>query len=173
MAKNRIVAYLILWLVWGMDSSFLRPEISEVYSSQIGQMEKPAGSNWGHPVQDYLAATSVHAPAAWCAAFVKWCLDSAGIKTPITAYSPSAQNKNNLIYYKTHELKELKSGDVFTIYYVSMGRIAHTGFVNRKINSTIVETIEGNSNDGGSREGVGVFKRKRPMHTLYSISRWP
>lgn len=155
-----------------MACSFFRPKIDEVYISQIGRMENPLGSNWGHPVEEYLRSVNTNIPAPWCAAFVHWCLDSAGIKNTITAYSPSAQNKKNLVYYQSHQLKEVQPGDVFTIYFVSMKRIGHTGFIGRQISSSIVETIEGNSNDGGSREGVGVYKRKRPLHTLYSISRW-
>jgi len=66
----------------------------------------------------------------------------------------------------------LLPGDVFTIYYASLRRIGHTGFVNRKINNSIVETVEGNSNADGSREGYMVCKRKRSVHSLYSITRW-
>jgi hypothetical protein len=99
-------------------------------------------------------------------------LDSAGIKNNITAYSPTALNKKNLVYYKGQLLKPVQSGDVFTIFFPSMGRIAHTGFASRQINSAIVETVEGNSNNDGSRDGYGVFRRKRSLHTLYSLSRF-
>lgn len=135
-------------------------------------MEKPLGSNWGYPVSKYLKSVHVTTPAPWCAAFVHFCLDSAGIKTPITAYSPSAQNLKNTIYINNKWYKEPESGDVFTIYFPSMGRIGHTGFIDRKINESVCETVEGNSNNAGSREGIGVFRRKRPVHTLHSITRW-
>lgn len=172
MAKNRRLVIYLFAAVITVAYSFRSPEIDQVYLSQVGKTEHPIGSNWGHPVQEYLASTGLHAPDAWCAAFVHWCLDSAGIKNQVTAYSPSAQNKKNLIYYQTHWLKPVRLGDVFTIYFPSMKRIAHTGFVNMNSNTSVVETVEGNSNAGGSREGYGVFRRKRPALTLWSISRW-
>jgi hypothetical protein len=36
----------------------------------------------------------------------------------------------------------------------------HTGIVAANINS-LLETIEGNTNDNGSRDGIGVFRRSR------------
>src|SRR5882672_7232785 len=49
----------------------------EIAVTQIGQEEKPRGSNWGHPVQDYLEVVSINFPASWCMAFVQWCLSRA------------------------------------------------------------------------------------------------
>ncbi len=138
----------------------------------MGKVEVSRGSNWGPDVKKYLASVNYKIPAPWCAAFVKYNFDQAGVKTPITAYSPTAHNSKNLVYYRGKLLKPLQAGDVFTIYFPSMGRIGHTGFAPRMINRSIVETYEGNSNDGGSREGYGSFKRKRSLHTLYSVTRW-
>lgn len=134
-------------------------------------MEKPLGSNWGSPVRIYLKAVHYNEPAPWCAAFVAWCLDSARIRNTITAASGSAQNNANLVFFHSKRLKAIQPGDVGTIYFVSLHRIAHTFFINRDDNG-IEETVEGNSNAGGSREGVGVFKRKRPLNTIWSVSRW-
>lgn len=172
MAKNKNIIVPILFLICITFSSFQKPTVSEVYLSQVGVVEKPRGSNWGPDVAHYLKSVNTNSPAPWCAAFVHFCLDSAEIKNTVTAYSPTAQNKKNLVYYKARLIKPVESGDVFTIFFPTMGRIAHTGFVHRQINGSTVETVEGNSNDGGSRDGYGVFRRKRPIHTLYSISRW-
>lgn len=38
------------------------------------------------------------------------------------------------------------------------GGVGHTGLVEKVLNGHLV-TIEGNTNDGGSREGIGVFRR--------------
>lgn len=172
MAKNRATIISVLFVLWGVLISFQTASVEQVYTSQIGVTEKPRGSNSGNEVNKYLRSVHINYPAPWCAAFVHWCLDSAGIYNTITAYSPTAQNNNNLVYYNHRLLKTLLPGDVFTIYFPSLKRIAHTGFANHQINNSIIETVEGNSNDGGSREGYGVFKRKRSLHTLYSISRW-
>src|SRR3954463_12515457 len=150
MATIKNIVILVLFFIGGMASSFQRPEISQVYNSQLGVQEQPAGSNWGPQVKSYLASVKVYSPAPWCAAYVHWCLDSAGHKNTITAYSPTAQNKANLVYYNGRVLKDIKPGDVFTVYFIAMGRIGHTGFVGRQINQTVIETNEGNSNPGGS-----------------------
>ncbi len=38
------------------------------------------GSNWGPRVKEYLAAAGLSFPAAWCAAFLTWCFEVAGLK---------------------------------------------------------------------------------------------
>ena len=44
----------------------------------------------------------------------------------------------------------------------------HTGFVEGLLPGGRLQTIEGNTNDGASREGVGVFRLQR--RTIGSIS---
>jgi hypothetical protein len=175
MAKNPVFLICVLLLIGGICSSFYDPaveRIQTIYQSQIGVQERPAGSNWGADIKKYLAHTNVKSPAPWCAAFVRFCLDSAGVKTNISAYSPTAHNGKNIVYARGKFQKEMEPGDVFTIYYVAMKRIAHTGFVDRKLNNSIVETVEGNTNNALSREGYIVARKRRSFHTLYSITRW-
>jgi hypothetical protein len=109
------------------DGKYL--EVQKVYMSQIGLSEIPEGSNWGPNVQKYLSSVHVYSPAAWCAAFVHWSNSTAGIKDNITAWSPTAQNNANLVYYNGHYLQPPRPADVFTIYFPSLKRIAHTGFI--------------------------------------------
>jgi hypothetical protein len=172
MAKNRVILITLLAIVIGVVSSFRTPTVSEVYVSQIGVQEHPKGSNWGKEISKYLRHVKTYDPQPWCAAFVRFCLDSAGVKSTITAYSPTAHNSKNLVWFKMKWYKEPAPGDVFTIYFASMGRIAHTGFFDHKVNSSICETVEGNTNNDGSREGYIVCRRKRSLHSLYSITRW-
>jgi hypothetical protein len=48
------------------------------------------------------------------------------------------------------------------------GGMGHAGLFSRVVGNRM-ETIEGNTNDGGSREGIGVFRRSG--RTLQSINR--
>jgi len=146
------------------------PKLTDVYESQIGVREK-TGNNDGVDVEKYLKSTGLGKGNPWCAAFVHWCLNQAGIKNNITAWSPTAYDKNKIVY-KNGWKKEFKPGHVFTLYYANLKRIGHTGFVNKKVNSTVVETVEGNTNPEGSREGGGVYKRKRSLNSLYAICDW-
>ncbi len=143
--------------------------IETTYLKEVGVKE--VGFNGGKRINEYQKSTGNTTGAPYCSSFVKWSFDQCNIKTTITAWSPSSENSKNIIY-KNRELKGTPlAGDVFTLYFVSKGRIAHTGFVH-KYKNNIVETVEANTSEGGSREGDGVWKRKRSIYTIHSISRW-
>lgn len=73
---------------------------------------------------------------------------------------------------KVSEQKEKpRPGDVFSLYYKNLGRIGHTGIV-ESWGETYVTTIEGNTNEDGSRDGDGVWRKKRLIKTIYRVSRW-
>lgn len=145
--------------------------LDSIYRSQVGVREL-TGHNDGPDVLKYQKACGLTSGYSWCACFVKWCFNQAGVPTPITAWSPTCHNKNNIVMMSGSYRKEVQKGDVFTIYFNSLKRIGHTGFVTRKFGVNSVETVEGNTNGGGSRDGDGVYVRIRPKNTLYSITRW-
>jgi len=148
-----------------------RDVLQVVYMLEVGVREK-SGRNDGREVEMYLQATGLGKGNPWCAAFVRWCFDQAGIKTTITAWSPTAHNPKDVVYYKEWK-KNAQHGDVFTLYYYKIGRIGHTGFVNKVYNdNSMVETVEGNTNGEGSREGDGVYIKFRPIKTINSITSW-
>lgn len=62
-------------------------------------------------------------------------------------------------------------GDIFGIYFQNKGRIAHVGFVHR-FGDKYTITVEGNTNEEGSREGDGVYLKRRLTKQLYKISRY-
>lgn len=152
-----------------------KPTLQEIYTSYIGVREL-TGNNDGKEVERFLKNVGLGKGYPWCAAFVKTCLLEAGIKeaSRINGMALSCENKSNFVYNKNTLLQPPISGDVFTLWYASLGRIGHTGFLHKKINSTIYETVEGNTSGGtvGVREGDGVYKRKRSFKATHSISRW-
>lgn len=145
--------------------------IDAVYMSQVGVREA-TGNNDGKDVEKYLRSVKTPKGSAWCAAFVKWCFDESGVRTTITAWSPTAHNRYNIVYSNSSQVKEIQRGDVFTLYYPKLKRIGHTGFVRRKFGMNSLETVEGNTNSAGSREGDGVYIKIRPKSSIYSITRW-
>jgi hypothetical protein len=172
--KNFKILIVSLITVMALSVGYASPPktVKEVYDSQIGVREQPAGSNWGTPVKMYLAAVQVKVPAAWCAAFVKWSFDQAQVNTTITAWSPTAHNKKNVLYEKGQLFTEPRSGDVFTLYFIKLKRIAHTGFYDRRVNNKVYRSVEGNTNEAGSREGDGVYIKYRSYRATHSITRW-
>lgn len=171
MAKTAIAFGYLLVILLLPVYSLGETCIERVYTSQIGVREA-TGKNDGKEVEMYLRNVNLGKGYSWCAAFVRWCFDQCGIKTSITAWSPTAHNAKNIVMQYGSYAKEPMPGDVFTVWNVKLKRIAHTGFFNKKINQTIFETVEGNTNDGGSREGDGVYKRRRSINSTFSITRW-
>lgn len=152
--------------------SALSLTLEDIYISQVGVREA-TGRNDGKEVEMYLASVGFGKGYAWCAAFVHWCLDSAGIPNKITAWSPTAYNPKNIVMSKNGSfLKEPVSGDVFVLYYTNLKRIGHTGFFHRKQSNTIFESVEGNTNMAGSREGDGVYRKFRSFKATHAITRW-
>lgn len=149
----------------------VRKRLQKVYLNEVGVREK-TGRNDGKDVAKYLKSVNLGEGYAWCAAFVKWCFDQVGVKTTITAWSPTAHNRNNVVYEKGDWKTAFEPGDVFTLYYSNKKRIGHTGFVNSMLNDNMLETCEGNTNDAGSREGDGVYLKYRPVKTIYTITSW-
>lgn len=139
--------------------------------SQIGVKERPPGSNKGEEVEEYLASVGLGGGFAWCMAFVYWCYDQAaeelGINNPVFKTGGVLKHweeagNNGIPRITTEQARNKPSrilpGMVFVIDTGDPGGAGHTGFVEKVIGDTLM-TIEGNTNLGGSREGIGVFRR--------------
>lgn len=126
--------------------------------------------NHGEQVELFLQRTGLPGGYPWCAAFVAYVgyyafLDNEGKRSlwplPLTAgCQPLAD------YAKSHDalVEDPVPGDVFLVYFPSLGRFAHTGVVLTSPDANgYIRTIEGNTNDDGSRDGIGVFFRSRKL----------
>lgn len=150
--------------------------LQEIYFSQVGVTEA-TGKNDGPSVERYLRSVGLGKGYAWCAAFVKWSFDSAHVRTKINGAAASCYSKSLAIYQNKKFTTDPRSGDVFTLWYSSLGRIGHTGFFDTKINSTVFMSCEGNTGRGGAvdvgtREGDGVYKKYRSFNATYAICRF-
>ena len=153
------------------DQDKVRKLLRRSYRSQIGVREA-TGKNDGKAVAKYLRSVNLGEGYAWCAAYVRWNFDQVNVKTTITAWSPTAENKRNIVYKNGVFRKDAKYGDVITLYYPKKGRIGHTGFFDSFESETLISTVEGNTNDRKSNEGDGVYVVFRPIGTIHSISSW-
>jgi hypothetical protein len=142
-----------------------------VAESQVGVMEVPAGSNRGPQVDEYVRRVGCN-PAdqlPWCAAFVYYCFDESakalGRSNPLVKtagvldhWAAAGQRGTPRISGEqaTQNPDLIRPGHIFVID--TGGGHGHMGLVREVTGGTLV-TIEGNTNDGGSREGVGVFQR--------------
>ncbi|KQP02787.1 CHAP domain-containing protein [Pseudorhodoferax sp. Leaf265] len=159
-------------------SSPLMLQALGVAASQIGQMEVPLGSNRGPMVDLYLKATGVPLTGnpdarAWCMAFVYWAFDqgAAHLGTPNVAprtagcldhwgrarFVPGAVRITSA--EALADLSLVKPGQVFICDFGH--GLGHAGIVERVLPDGRLVTVEGNTNNDGSRSGVGVFRLER------------
>jgi len=177
MAKNfKLIGSLLLFILslsvpapsFGIDKESCIVQTAE----QFLDVREATGKNDGPEVEMFLKSVGLGKGYSWCAAFVHYVLDQCGVKNTINAWSPTAHNAKNLVYWNGRQYSTPMPGDVFTIWSYSRKRIAHTGFVHSQTSDRFYTSIEGNTNDGGSFNGDGVYKRRRSYKQTYSITRW-
>ena len=134
-----------------------------IAEQEIGVREK-TGHNDGQKVEEYLAVTGLKKGEPWCAAYVSWVYRKAGFKQPCSAWSPD-------LFPRSHLVKIILPGDVLGIYFPELKRIAHVGLI-IQLKGDWITSVEGNTNVAGSREGDGVYVRKRHIRTIASIADW-
>jgi hypothetical protein len=101
---------------------------------------------------------------------VSWCYQQVDIDHPRSAWVTSYAIKQNLIYKRGEYIEQLpQSGDVFMIWYDRLNRPAHIGFVASWRNKWVI-TVEGNTNDDGSREGDGVYRKRRLQRQVWAVA---
>lgn len=141
--------------------------------TQIGVREAPLGSNRGPEVDQYLRAVGLD-PAgkfAWCVAFTHFCYlkaaESLGRPNPhiktagVLAHWNLAGRKPGVKRItKAQAISDPGLVTPGSLFIIDLGRSrGHSGMVVETADGRLV-TIEGNTNDGGSRDGIGVFQRE-------------
>jgi hypothetical protein len=153
-------------------ASPLLKKMLTVAAAQVGTMEVPPGSNRGPQVDVFITTTGAN-PAGnipWCACFVYSCFDTAAkslsisdpcIKTPgVLDHWNQARNVSAALRILPAEAQAQPSlivpGALFLLR--TSGEHGHMGII-QEVRGNQLTTIEGNTNDNGSREGIGVFRR--------------
>lgn len=140
------------------DQAQDRESVLAVARPLVGQVED--GHNAGEFVEKVLSSVGLGAGHPWCAAFNYYVFREAGLasRVPKSAWSPDWV-KGGQRRGRGHP------ADVFGIYFPSRGRVAHTGIVEVQ-HGPWLTTIEGNTNEAGSREGDGVYRKKRSVNSV-------
>lgn len=151
----------------------LQDKVVEVAISQLGVQEIPKGSNRGPQVDEYVKSVGLD-PAgkySWCMAFVYWChqkaADMMGVKNGMLKTGGVLMQWQKR--KQDYRVLTPRPGDVFIMDY---GKgLGHTGIVER-VDNDYVYTIEGNTNDDGSREGYEVCRRRRQRNKVAGYLRF-
>lgn len=136
----------------------------ETAISQLGVVEIPKGSNAGPDVEKYLKSVGLGKGYSWCMAFVFWCTAQAALKTGII--NPLKKTAGVLDQYNSRKNLVITLPVPGCVFIMDFGKgQGHTGFV-EKVTGDTIHTIEGNTNDDGSREGYEVCRRTRKINTI-------
>ncbi len=159
-------------------------KVLEIATGEIGVCEDPPGSNKGKRIGEYQRSAGIDSGEPWCVAFVFFCfanaarllktknpMEEADCKTGsvLDLWNRARRAKGVTLVLHDDALNDpskVKPGMIFAIS--TGGGNGHVGLV-ANVTGNRLETIEGNTNDGGSREGIGVFRRYG--RTIDSINR--
>lgn len=142
-----------------------------VLSKEEGVREVPQDSNTGPRVLAYQRATWLDGTGwPWCAAFICWGLQQVekqlgglGFARPQTAGAWDFENwatKQKLKLMKPRG--KVKRGDIVCFTF------SHIGLAIEDEKNGSVRTVEGNTNQSGSREGGGVYIQTRAVSLIRS-----
>lgn len=153
--------------------SRLIEHIARIAIAEIGVQEQPRGSNRGPRVDQYQAASWLKQKdwGAWCATFVCWVIREAmsaarkqgatfSFARPQTAGAFDFENwslqQDDSTRTRRNPGRDIQPWDIVIFNF------SHIGFARSVPNAKgDFETVEGNTNDEGDREGYEVASRTR------------
>jgi len=159
----------------------LAPEIVKLARAEIG-VQEVNGSNSGKRVKEYQSATSLGGTGwPWCAAFVCFVVraamknlgikETAKFKRPATAsawgFEAWSRKQDNSTNTKKPHDGDIQAGDIVVFTF------SHIGIATSSPNKDgYVDTVEGNTDGEGSREGGAVLAKKRHVSKIRSRIRF-
>lgn len=158
------------------------PEATLQYAHDFAHIVEVGGDNRGTAVEFFQRCAKIPPGAAWCAAFVNACaelgaavrnkepspLEGVGQEGFVADYVSWAKAGNLLVPFG-----QIQPGDLFCLWFTNLNRHAHIGFVDAvDVGPEMYATIEGNTDDQASREGIKVARRIRSPGARDVFVRW-
>lgn len=188
MGKNKVIFISLLWLFSFIPIYNLVANDGNCVKlcayEYIGAREKGANNQGFNDkdLQKLLIKAGWKPGNSWCSFFVKAILNECGIVNSITGWSPSSYNVDDVIFTNGRFYQSYKPTDVLVMSlsyskFKNTSRykaIGHTGIVDL-IGQYSVRTIEGNTNEAGTRDSRsrdGVYQKIRPLSKNLHITRW-
>lgn len=140
----------------------------EIATSQLGVRERTK-HNDGAQVEAYLKAVGLGRGYSWCMAFVYWCCQQAAAELGVR--NPLLRTGGVLAQWNARPALRVKypaPGDIFILDYGN--GLGHTGFVSA-VHEGLVDTVEGNTDENGSRESDGVYRFARDIGEIKGFLR--
>jgi hypothetical protein len=141
---------------------------------QIGTTEHPKGSNWGHPVEDWITFTGYRGPVFWCGCFVAYAVvEKGGAQIPqrirlgldTNINEDAHAGKNG--FERAVSVNDAKPGDIATFSF------RHIALVAGPTRNGLIHTIDGNSSasNGSNNNGGEVAEHKRSVGQVTCVGR--
>ena len=158
----------------------LAQRLVELAKKEVG-VEEIGGTNCGPRVNEYKAATWLPPDQAWpwCAAFIDWlvkrAMEDSGkeftFQRPRTAGAWDLENwsmkQDGSTWTKLNpQAGDIAPGDIVIFTF------SHVGLAIETPAKGVVETIEGNTDGNGSRDGGGVWRKFRKILQIRSRIRF-
>jgi hypothetical protein len=150
----------------------LPAKLVQLARAEIGTAEVN-GTNCGPRVNEYKAATNLppDEPWPWCAAFICWLVrealkatataETGAFRRPVTAGAWDFINwslrQDNTTLTKRDPGTDILPGDIVVF------KFSHIGLAVTAPADGTVQTIEGNTDGAGSREGGAVLQKRRRL----------
>lgn len=157
----------------------LAQKLVELAQKEVG-VEEIDGTNCGPRVNEYKSSTNLphNESWPWCAAFIDWLVQQAmksdgpyTFQRPTTAGAWDLENWSRRQDASTQTKKPTRGdicpGDIviFTFSHVALA-------IGSPDEHGLVSTIEGNTDSSGSREGGGVYRKRRKLSQIRSRIRF-
>lgn len=153
-------------------------ELSKIAAEDVGLEESPKGSNKGPALKKFFDADDLDGDGyPWCAAAVSYWVqrwiaaNGVKLKAPKIAgviRFPEWAKANGLVITKTRP----KPNDIVVFTFSHIGVVEAVQF-DGEGKFISIDTVEGNTNEDGSREGYKVCRKRRPAEQCKVFLRLP
>lgn len=134
----------------------------------VGQQEEPKGSNWGPFVKRCLELVNIGHPAPWCMAVMYRAFHEASI---LCGFPNICERTGHVLTFwnrsKERQILKKDSTDknILPGYLgvMDFGKNKGHVYMVERVEGRKVFTLEGNTNDEGSREGYEFCRRERSL----------
>lgn len=146
--------------------------IAAYHCDTLKVKEEPRGSNRGPWIKKYLNSVGLDEGYAWCAAAINYFSEMAA--APSSAFPKHPAMATSWLKHQPIKTQEVKRGDIGG--WINSDGTGHVYLVVEVIKDgwgkvVKVRTIEGNSNNEGSREGFELCRRTRPVTSKTRFAR--
>lgn len=137
-------------------------------------IREATGNNDGADVRLILSSVGLSEGYYWCGAFPHRVYTLCGVHLEPAksfAWVPTWFKKEKVVWRTGDPHGLVRPGDVVGFYSASLKRMAHMGILESETSAYFI-TIEGNTNGAGSRNGDGVYRKKRLRSQTRAVARW-